>query len=213
MVLELCKGTLKSRLKTGGSLWWYETIMHCKLPRIQCMWSPPSYTECDTMELQANASYPTECPIATSLRPCSSLLVKVTNVAEAENIFDIYAGVVEARKKYPAIWHFQLHCLQWKYNLDWLEISLKFAPKGPSQFVMVLVMAWHWTSNNPVLKPFMTQSTGECIHHQISISWESWWPMGYKKNSSKWKLDLVACSFSYLRRKFGITIFLLIYFS
>ena len=49
----------------------------------------------------------------------------------------------------------------------WIQISLKFVPKGPidKKSALDLVMAWHRTGDKPLPEPMLTQFTDTYIPH------------------------------------------------
>ena len=48
-----------------------------------------------------------------------------------------------------------------------IQLSLKFAPKGPidNKAVLVQVMAWHQAGNKPLPEPMWTQFTDTYMRH------------------------------------------------
>ena len=51
--------------------------------------------------------------------------------------------------------------------LIFIEISLKFVPKRPTdnKLVLVKVMTWRWTGDKPLSEPMLTQFTKAYMQH------------------------------------------------
>ena len=58
-------------------------------------------------------------------------------------------------------WHLQaLNKMAYLMQTEiWIEISLKFVPKGPVDYKPVLALVWHKTGTKSLPKPMMTQHT------------------------------------------------------
>ena len=52
--------------------------------------------------------------------------------------------------------HFQVHFPTFIIVVFWMQISVKFVPKGPSK-ALVQVMDWHWIGDRPLLEPMLNK--------------------------------------------------------
>ena len=59
-----------------------------------------------------------------------------------------------------------------KFFSIWIKISLKFAPKGPtdSNQALVQMMAWHWPGNKPLSEPMLVCFTDAYMRDSAAIS-------------------------------------------